>query len=462
MLVVMNLSLRFKYAGSFLMLCCLLMQTAYAQKKPDWVTNRPFSNEYFTGINFASKQNPDYIEQAKGKALKDLSSEIVVNINGESFLKTTEIDNEVKQTFQENIKTTVQRDLEGYELVEVWQDKNEYWVYFRLSKAGYYALRKQKFETALNNSSGIFSKAKEAEAAGNFYEAVQLYMLSTRPLEPYLAETFDAELKNKSDEIMTGSIMAIGSILSNVKVVAVNKAVKLKAGSSFNENLNVKVILTRAGKETPVSNFPIAYSVDKGIVTLSSLQGITTAEGTSNTVLTAVSSPDKKASVRAAVDIAELIREHEDVLISKAIKKKAGSYDLFLIELKSPTICFVSDEKNLSKKMGVNVLEPSLKDLFKEMGFTFVSAQAGADYVVNIEADTRAGGQAYDLFVSFLDANITITDNSKNEQIFSKQFPGVKGVKQDQAAAGNEAYRKLINTGFKNDLFPELKRKFGF
>lgn len=62
--------------------------------------------------------------------------------------------------------------------------------------------------------------------------------------------------------------------------------------------------------------------------------------------------------------------------------------------------------------------------------------------------------------VSFLDASITLTNNKSNEQIYSKQFSSIKGVKQNHVEAGNEAYRKTINTNLKNEFFPELKEKF--
>ncbi len=431
-----------------------------AQKKPDWVTNPPISNDYFTGINFASKTSPDYIDQAKSKALKGLSSEIIVKINSETFLKTTEIDNEVKQSYENKIKTNVQQDIEGYETVDIWQDKNEYWIYYRLSKSSYYSLKRQKFEAAVKNSEDLFNKAKQSEASGNYAEAINAYLLSTKPIEPYLAETFDAALKTKSSELFNGTLSAINNIFANTKVIAQNKKVNIKTGEKINQELNVKTVCVIKGVEKSFSNLPLVYLTQKGEISLSSQKSISNDQGVCTTQLTGVVSGDNNATLKAMVDLPELLKENEDVLITRAILKKIAQYDLFTITISNPSIFFATDEKNLSNKLSINILEPALKDFLKQNGFSFVPNKANADFIVNISGDTRKGGQAFDLSVTFLDANITITSTKDNEQIYSKQFASIKGVKQDHVAAGNEAYRKVISSNFKNELFPELKEKF--
>ncbi|MBP7809018.1 MAG: LPP20 family lipoprotein [Bacteroidia bacterium] len=444
----------------FSIIFILLATTLFSQKKPEWITNRPFSNDFFIGINFASKESSDYIDQAILKALNNLSSEIVVNIKSETFLKTTDIDNEVKQSYESNIKANVQKDLEGYEQVEVWQDKKEYWVYYRLSKSAYYSLKRQKFETALTSSTELFNKAKQDEAAGNFVQAIHSYILSTKPIEPYLAETFDAVLKNKSNEILSGAINGINTIFANLKVVPQNKKIVQKNGEKVTQTLNTKVLFSKAGKQIPVSSLPLKYITEKGTISLTANKSVTDDQGFTSTQMTDVSAPDNNASLKAIIDLEELLRENDDVLITKAVLRKASPYDMFIITIRNPTIFFIANEKNLAKKLAVNVLEPALKDYLKQNGFTFVPSKSEADFIIDITADTRKGGGAYDLSVTFLDANITLTNAKSNEQIYSKQFSSIKGVKQDHEAAGNEAYRKTINTNFKNELFPELNSKF--
>ena len=432
-----------------------------AQKKPDWVTNPPTAGDYYIGINFASKSEGDYISIAKSRALNDLSSQIIVSINSETFLKTTEVENEVKQSFEETIKTNVQKDIEEYEQVDVWQNKTEYWVYLRLSKKAYYATRRKKFESAVSLAESTFQKAKELEASGDACQAMQLYVQSTMPLEPYLAETFDAELRKKSGVLFNGALSAAGEILAGIKVLALNKQIGIKENAGFKENLNCAVKYIKQGKETVVKNAPLKYESAKGKVDLVSYKSTTNDEGKSYVTLVSCAGEDGKASVKVSLDTEELLKGiAESALVAKAIKRKASPNDFFKIELQSLSIYFDANEKNIGKKLAVNVIEPALKDFFLEMGYTFVSSSGPADYIVKIESDTRVGGEAYGLRVSYLDANIVVMDNQQKEQIFSRQFTNIKGVKQDFPAAGSEAYRKVLTQNFKTELYPELKTKF--
>ena len=48
---------------------------------PDWIQNRPLSNDYYIGIAKALKNKSDYSSIAKQNALMDLSSEISVKLS---------------------------------------------------------------------------------------------------------------------------------------------------------------------------------------------------------------------------------------------------------------------------------------------------------------------------------------------------------------------------------------------
>ncbi|WP_317899318.1 LPP20 family lipoprotein [Aurantibacillus circumpalustris] len=433
----------------------------FSQKRPEWVTNPPKSSDYFVGINFCAKDNPDYISQANSKALMDISSQILVTINSESFLNTTQIDNQVKQTFEESIRTNVRREITGYEQVDVWQNKTEYWIYLRLSKKKYYQERREKFESSLNSAELLFRKAIVADSSFDFCQALQLYLQCTKPLEAYMNESFDSELKNRSLLVFNEASTAVEDILTKLRVKALNEEVKLKPNSGYKHGLKSNVFLVRNGKEMPVKNAPLKYEVVKGKMELLSQKTNSNENGSSVNTLVSYSLENNKGSIKISFDLDELLKGvAEESLLSKIYRKKTTSSDYYKIEIQSPTIFFGSEEKNIGQKLQVNTLEPALKDHFLELGFIFVTTDSLADYDVRIISDTRAGGEAYGLNVSYLDVNIVIMDNLTKEQIYSKHFTNIKGVKQDAVAAGNDAYRKVVTVNFKNELFPEINNKF--
>jgi len=215
----------------------LIVFTCSAQQKPDWIYKRPTSNDYFIGINYSSKLSDNFIETAKNKALSDLASEISVNLISETEIKTTEIDFELKQSFQEKIKTSINKNIEGYEQVEIWQDNNEYWVYLRLLKTEYYRLQKIKYQNAINEAQELFNTAKKNEEQFDYKLAISNYLLSTKALEPFFLENFDSELKIKSTALFNNARNSTQNILNSIKVKNTeNKVTTISA--NYNKALN--------------------------------------------------------------------------------------------------------------------------------------------------------------------------------------------------------------------------------
>src|SRR5262245_17154640 len=104
-------------------------------ERPDWVKARPASSGYYIGVGLASKSRGDHQETAKKNALNDLASEISVTVEGNSLLYTLDQKTRFDESFTSTIKTTTTELIEGFELVDTWENGTEYWTYYRLSKA---------------------------------------------------------------------------------------------------------------------------------------------------------------------------------------------------------------------------------------------------------------------------------------------------------------------------------------
>src|SRR6056297_3136699 len=91
--------------------------------KPSWVKQTPVNSGYYIGIGVTDKKNDNYIQIAKNQALNQISSEISVSLKG-TFINKVTADNEtVKNHAVTNIKTMTMAELEGYEMVDSWQDE---------------------------------------------------------------------------------------------------------------------------------------------------------------------------------------------------------------------------------------------------------------------------------------------------------------------------------------------------
>lgn len=86
----------------------------------------------------------DYMANAQQQALGDLASNISTNIESSSVLSVIETKYHIGENYSKEITASTSHQLEGYELVETWEDENFYWAYYRLSKSHYAKIREEK------------------------------------------------------------------------------------------------------------------------------------------------------------------------------------------------------------------------------------------------------------------------------------------------------------------------------
>jgi len=158
---------------------------------PEWVGNRPHSPSYYIGIGSCSKfsQPYDYQTIAKKNALNDLASEISVRVQGQTFLNSLEVNKSFSEEFISNVSTSTDAKIEEYEIAGTWENKNEFWVYYRLDKAQYQAQKMAKKAAALNLANDFYQKGIEAERNTNVTAAFDLYMRGIFALKDYWNES---------------------------------------------------------------------------------------------------------------------------------------------------------------------------------------------------------------------------------------------------------------------------------
>src|SRR6056297_236483 len=90
--------------------------TAMQAAKPKWVKKRPSEKEYYIGIGMAYKNQTsglDYAKRARTDALKEMASEIEVNVSSNSLMRKFEDNYEFRETFESEISTSAEENLTG-------------------------------------------------------------------------------------------------------------------------------------------------------------------------------------------------------------------------------------------------------------------------------------------------------------------------------------------------------------
>jgi hypothetical protein len=101
-------------------------------------------------------------------------------------------------------------------------------------------------------------------------------------------------------------------------------------------------------------------------------------------------------------------------------------------------VYIASVEQNFDQR--VRLLEPKLKAELAKRGYSFAATRQSADWLLTIEAATRKGSEQNGIYVTFLDAEISIVERRTGKEIYGNVFTDLKGGGLDYRTAGRKAY----------------------
>src|ERR1041385_6327103 len=191
----------------FVLLVC---NAAFAQKKgqqaataevkvPNWVSSRPNNGFKYVGIGVADKgKSNDPKTEAKQNALFDLASEIKVDISTNSVLQSVQNNNSFDQNFNSLIKLTNSDNIEGYTLVDTYENDKQVWMYYELDKAEYAKRKEIKKQNTITKASNLIALSFADEKNKNFSACLKKRIQAFGILNPYLNEeiVFDPSQTN--------------------------------------------------------------------------------------------------------------------------------------------------------------------------------------------------------------------------------------------------------------------------
>ncbi|MHC4792499.1 MAG: LPP20 family lipoprotein [Planctomycetota bacterium] len=411
-------------------------------KKPKWVITRPVSQMYYTGIGSAEKTTGEreYRQIAKDAALRDLASEITVNISGEFIHNIVEQSGMVEQEVRSHVRSFTQANLEGYELMDAWQDSDEYWVYYRLSKELYERQRRLRIEKAVSLALDMFSKARANERQGRISAALLYYLQALKQLKDYISEPLVVEI-NGSKVFLTNEIYSsIQHLLSNTELRARGGKPKGKIGQPLRKPLEVFAVYTgNSGREIGISNLPIQFSFTRGSGSLvKSAQ--TNRHGVVKARVAKITSADKIQVIKAQMNISKLIHEDLPVILRNMVNNLPVPSTKFILDILGLSAYIEANERHFGKRLKILYIEPKLKNMLSDNGFTFVDNTSKADLYIKLKAASRKGTKAYDFYSAYVDMTISVLDLASGDEIYKDAFQSIKGVDLNYQKAGIKAF----------------------
>lgn len=424
----------------FLFVICSLC--VIAQDRPDWVRQRPVNTMYYIGIARVEKSEKDYMEKAKSRALRDLISEIKVNVSAHSLLSTLEQNGMVKSDYKEIIQTESSEKIEKYELVDSWQNEKEYWVYYQLNKFDYEDYITQRREKAIRNGFDFWYKGEVALQQGNLMTALELWLQGLEVVQEVANEELTCQYNGQTIDIGRELYTSLKSVFDGVQI---NVDPGILEGKAF-QGIDSPVVVRVKHNGTPLKNLGLKYE-------------FITGEGQ----ITGNIPTDEKGETSFYVrNVTSKLAEQEiAVTLDPSFfgRFKQGIYKKFLEDLLSviprnvvyirmgqtQLNAYIVPEKDSDVR-----LQQAVQRVLTNNFFNMVSAPAEADVLVGIKSDFRKGettaGDMRDFVTYYAGIQINLKNNRNGQILTDFTLENVKILQPSTASestAKSAAVREL-------------------
>jgi hypothetical protein len=339
-----------------------------------------------------------------------------------------------------------------------WQDKQQYWVYYRLSKKAYYQAKKDKANSALQIAKNYVMLGMESFNGANYKQGLNYYFMATTQIQNYLYFEYDIELKQQINALYQDAYKNVSNFYAQINIKAPSQHIKLKPYQLNNYILSLNIQNKQSLK--PIANFPFLIKVVSGQANIETNNKTVNENGNLNFKINSFGTKSKVHSFKISIDKDDLFNEYikSNNLLAIDLYKKVNCETIIEIESESLFVFIKSNEKAFNVKTKEQFLSNAIKSYLLQNGVSITNNINEANYFLAIEANTTKGNIAYDMQVVYLDATIVL--NKSKNTVFTKNFNGVKGLKATESAASYDSYQKLIRK-FENELYAELLKEMG-
>lgn len=445
----------------------LLSFNAQAKRKPAWVKQRPNDPAYYIGIATVPKNGSavEYRQAARSAALKQMSSEIKVNISSNSVLQKIETDFEYKEAYESKVQASVEQTLEGYQVL-TWENRKEYWVMTRLSKQKYTRAKQMKLDQAKMMASSYLSDAQKAIDNYDAYSALNYLAKGAISLKDHLEEDLTYKTVDGTYNVGTTIFGTIQDVFRRVELTPVQSKYQIQ----FSKKMEVPIGLNASfvgnnGEKRPLVGFPLQFEFTKGEGILSS-QSRTNNDGYTSVSITRLISKRKMQEITAGFDFGHVVDDETDEEIIRLLQiffpQKQMPVVGIAIEVLKSKAYFISEEKIFGDLNDKGAFTGMMKKRLNENFFTFTSNMEEAEFVVKVNSNFVSGderkGQGYSVYTVFVDFNISIKDLDTKTEIFADSLNGIRGMRPgNYEYALKDARIKLIDE-FKKTIEPRLEQ----
>ena len=207
-----------------------------------------------TWVRFLSESA--WEEKARENALADITQQISVLIETNSFFVTMELNDSYKEYFEQTTKVSAKNLLEGHELVGSYKDKktNTFYIGYKLDKQTYLRNKAKKEKEIADAGYGYLKEAQKALNGGNLFRSLTYFEKGLAVVEPWLFLDLSAIYNGQKIDVPNALYTGYVSAFDGLQLTLEPKELTL-AGESTGED--IRLHLTRRGANVAKSSLKL-------------------------------------------------------------------------------------------------------------------------------------------------------------------------------------------------------------
>ena len=415
---------------------------------PEWVSSRPNNSFYYWGIGVCELSDVNFKEVAKRQAMEEITQQISVKVESNSFMSMSEMDLVAHEDYQKQIQASSQVYLEDLQIFDTYQDKKKYYVCYRLNKDEYKAKVRAKSQEVAKSAYEYLQQAREAEADGNLTSAIGSYQKGLEVVEPWLFLDLSYMAENVPAALYSGYM----SIFDGLSLT-------LEPQSATVQNLkatNIEVIASLRKSNVPLRNIPLKaqFVSGNGKFTPSAK---TNNAGEGRFYFTQLTSKEASQSVRISVDNS-ILKDLPAIYQNKTTLQKLPEA-LFVINVEQQNIVFYLNPIN-------NAIPPLLRQVASVLSsdyFEVTTNLSEATHIIDIATDLRKVGTVNGDLENLDEWLATLNVALRSQEGAVLTHYSLEGVRilvaenSSQTVASQQASRELIKR-FKREFPKQLEK----
>ncbi len=419
----------------WLAVALLLGACSFGDKEPLWITEKPSDAEYYNAVVRYSSKAPDYVQAARENALREISTQISVNIDSDIYLNETELNGIPSSELKSRIRLSSNNKLKDVQLVGSYETEKDYWAYYRLSKSEYRAWRMGQKELALTQAKGLLEEYDTISdnACSGISALLKAMELVVDFTDLDLSVVYHEQKVNIYNEIFK----RVNELPSKLLPIVDTPELDVVAKQRQNHLLETGMLwLAESGQYHSVS-FPLSarFKVGKGELTEKLMTG---ENGTAELTLKRVTEFSNPQEIAVAADKRYWLQNIQNPVVKDLFNRINLPEAVVKLNVRRPRAYIDYSFNGAQGSAYRELLLNKLMDLDLEV----VNSREYSDFSFKVGLESHESDYVprLKLYSSLTDAFVELSDTKSGKRLYSTDVTAIKstGANKEQALRNSE------------------------